>query len=99
LWRLDLGKSGNKGKKYSAIFGYLVLSVLVMVGFVYVLAIQPNVLWLEFIIFIIALVIAGIGSFCLIFRVLDHDCLSDMLQSQLSLMNEFSLLISFFTKS
>lgn len=61
LWRLDLGKSGNKGKKYWSIVGYGVLSVIVMVGFVYVVAIQPNVLWLEFIMFIIALILTGIG--------------------------------------
>jgi hypothetical protein len=60
--RLDFGKSGNKGKKYWAIVGYLALTVIVMVGFFYVIAIQANILWLEFIMFIVAIAITGIGK-------------------------------------
>ncbi len=51
-----------------------------IVGFVYLIAIQPNVLWLEFVMFVIALVITGIGTFWfMLIRVLGHDCSGDLL--------------------
>ena len=60
--------------------GYLVLSIVLIVGFVYVIVIQPNVLWLEFVMFVIALVITGIGTLWFMFiRVLGHDCSGDLL--------------------
>lgn len=46
MWRLSLGASGNKGKKYPNIIGYLILSVIMIVGFFYIIAIQTNILWL-----------------------------------------------------
>lgn len=46
IWRLALGTSGNKGKKYPNIIGYLILSVILIVGFFYIISIQPNILWL-----------------------------------------------------
>ena len=60
--------------------GYLVFSIVVIVGFVYLIAIQPNVLWLEFVMFVIALVITGIGTFWfMLIRVLGHDCSGNLL--------------------
>jgi hypothetical protein len=66
MWRMNLGKSGNKGKKYSNIIGYLILSAIVIVGFFYIIAIQPNILWLEFITFLVVLILAIICKFVLI---------------------------------
>lgn len=44
--RLKLAIAGNKGKKYLSVVAYIVLAVLILVGFVYIVAIQDNILWL-----------------------------------------------------
>ena len=59
--RLTLARSGNKGKKYLHLFVYLVLDVLLMVGYIYILSIQSNALYLEMIISIIGIVFTGVG--------------------------------------
>lgn len=52
-------RAGNKGKRYSYLTAFLVLDVLLIVGCVYIVALQSNALFLEVIISIIELVLAG----------------------------------------
>jgi hypothetical protein len=44
--RLSYGRSGNKGKKYLHLLLYIILDVLLMVGYIYILSIQTNALYL-----------------------------------------------------
>ncbi len=88
IWRLSLGKSGNKGKKYPYIIAYLVLTLILVVGFFYIIAIQSNILWLEFIVFIIVLVIAVSCKFIYYYqRIFSYDCIGNLLQSKLNLIS------------
>lgn len=60
-FRLLLARSGNKGKKYSYLAAFLGLDILMIVGCIYIIAIQSNALYLEVIISIIELVLSGIN--------------------------------------
>jgi hypothetical protein len=62
-WRLTLGQAGNKGKKYGSIVGYMLMSILIILGSIYIVVIQDNILWLEFITFIIVLIFLVTGIF------------------------------------
>lgn len=44
--RLAAGTNGNKGKKYSALLLFAILDILLLVGYIYVMAIQANALYL-----------------------------------------------------
>lgn len=59
-FRIYFVRNGNKGKKYSYLGAFLGLDILVIVGCIYIIAIQANALYLETIISIIELVLAGI---------------------------------------
>lgn len=59
--RVSYARSGNKGKKYVQLLVYLVLDVLLMVGYIYILSIQANALYLETVIAIIGIVFTGVG--------------------------------------
>jgi hypothetical protein len=60
-FRLYFVRSGNKGKKYSYLAAFLGLDILVIVGCIYIIAIQSNALYLEVIISIIELVLSSIN--------------------------------------
>ena len=45
--RIACARSGNKGKKYLKLIVFLVLNVLLILGYVYVLALQTNALYVE----------------------------------------------------
>jgi hypothetical protein len=58
-FRINMGKSGNKGKKYLRLFGFLVVDLLLVIAYIYIIAIQTNALFIEYIIAIIGVVFAG----------------------------------------
>lgn len=60
LLRLHLGKSGNRGKLVLRIAFYLLLSIIIIVGFVYMIVWQSYIYWLEFILYLMAIVIVGL---------------------------------------
>jgi len=45
--RIKMGKSGNKGKKYLRLLGFLVVDLLLVIGYIYIIAIQTNALYVE----------------------------------------------------
>jgi hypothetical protein len=60
-FRLFFARTGNKGKKYSYLAAFLGLDILMIIACIYIIAIQTNALYLEIIIAIIELVLAGIN--------------------------------------
>jgi len=54
-----MGTSGNKGKKYLRLFAFLLLDLLLVVAYIYIIAIQPNALYIEEIIALIGVIFAG----------------------------------------
>lgn len=60
-WRFYLGKAGNKGKRYGMLFGFIGLDVLVIVGEVYLVALQISALYLEIIMGAVGLAFSGVG--------------------------------------
>jgi hypothetical protein len=52
-------RAGNKGKKYAYLALFLGLDILLIVGCIYIIAIQSNALYVEVIISIIELVFSG----------------------------------------
>ena len=60
-FRLFFVRSGNKGKKYSYLAAFLGLDLMLILGCIYIVALQANALYLEVIISIIELVLAGIN--------------------------------------
>lgn len=59
--RISFARGGNKGKKYSYLALFLLSDVLLLVGYIYIVAIQTNALYLEMVISIIGLVFSGIS--------------------------------------
>jgi hypothetical protein len=57
--RLSCARVGNRGKKYLRLFVFLVLNVLLILGFIYIIALQSNALFLEVIIAITVIIFAG----------------------------------------
>lgn len=57
--RIGLGRSGSKGRQSLKLLGFVGLDVLLVVGYVYVLGMQSNALYLESIIAILALIFAA----------------------------------------
>lgn len=45
-WRMSLGEAGNKGKRFGWICGFLGLTALIIIGWIYVVALQTNALYL-----------------------------------------------------
>lgn len=60
LGRLTLGFHANKGKSVGKFIGYFIMTAIVLLSFIYVIVWQRFIYWLEFICFIIALVLVGI---------------------------------------
>lgn len=60
LLRLHLGNTANKSKSIPRFIGYYFLTLTIIMGFVYMIVWQPYVYWLEFIMYIMAIVIVGI---------------------------------------
>ena len=58
--RHGLGRSGNRAKNVGKIIGYLILTVIIIMGFVYAITWQPYILWLEFIMFLIGILLLGV---------------------------------------
>jgi hypothetical protein len=58
--RLHEGRTANKGKKIGRYCLYLLFTVVIIVGFLYLAIWQRYVYWLEFIIHVIAMIIVGI---------------------------------------
>lgn len=44
--RLSLGSSGNRGKRYSHLIAFMILDIVLLVGYVYIVALQINALYL-----------------------------------------------------
>lgn len=44
-FRIKLGKSGNKGKKYLKLLGFLIVDLLLVIAYIYIIAIQTNALY------------------------------------------------------
>lgn len=60
-FRLFFVRSGNKAKRYSYLAAFLGLDILIVIGCIYIIAIQSNALYLEVTISIIELVLSGIN--------------------------------------
>ena len=58
--RHRIGRSGNRSKNVGKIIGYVILSVLLIMGFVYVIVWQPYIYWLEFIMALIAVILIAL---------------------------------------
>lgn len=58
--RIQQGRAANKGKSVLRFFVYFILTVAIIMGFVYLIVWQPYVYWLEFIMHIIAIIIVGV---------------------------------------
>lgn len=60
LTRIYQGKIANRGKQVLRFALYFILTIAIIMGFVYLIIWQPYVYWLEFIMNIIAALIVGI---------------------------------------
>ena len=74
--RIAAGTAGNKGRKYAKMMGFLVLDLLMIVGCIYVAALQSNALYLENIL-AICLIIFCIADFVLAIVVLIYFRISE----------------------
>ena len=70
LWRHSLGKSGNRSKSIPKIVGYLVLSIIIVIGFLYVGLWQPYIYWLEFIMALIAIIFVALEFLLAVFTII-----------------------------
>lgn len=57
--RINNGTAGNKGRKYLCLLTFIILDVLLLVGFIYIAALQSNALYLETIIATVCLIFVG----------------------------------------
>lgn len=63
LVRIRQGTVGNKGKQAVRFVIYFILTIIIIIGFIYLIVWQPYVYWLEFIMHIIAVIILGLEFF------------------------------------
>lgn len=63
LLRIRQGTVGNKGKQAVRFVIYFILTIIIIIGFIYLIVWQPYVYWLEFIMHIIAVIILGLEFF------------------------------------
>jgi hypothetical protein len=57
--RINSGAAGNKGRKYLRLLTFIILDVLLLVGLIYIAAMQTNALYLETIIATVCLIFVG----------------------------------------
>ena len=64
LYRLNLGFIVNKNKHLGKFIIYLIFSIIVLLGFVYVVVWQNWIYWFEFVGVIIGIVVVGLEVLC-----------------------------------